>query len=69
MSQKLEENPVEGVWWGVCGGNQDSQEKNYTLPERTEEAKLKSDFPSLWQKPGDSNFLTEILRKGESTLS
>ncbi|XP_036728487.1 alpha-endosulfine-like [Balaenoptera musculus] len=62
MSQKQEEeNPVEETG----KEKQDTQEKEGTLPERAEEAKLKARYPSLGQKLGGSDFLMKRLQKGQ----
>ena len=42
---------------------QDSQEKDAN-PVKSEEAKLKSKYPNLGQKPGGSDFLMKRLQKG-----
>ncbi|XP_012684997.1 alpha-endosulfine isoform X1 [Clupea harengus] len=43
---------------------QDSQEKDAN-PVKSEEAKLKSKYPNLGQKPGGSDFLMKRLQKGQ----
>lgn len=48
MSQKLNENTVEETG----KKKQEMQEKEGTLPERVEKAKLKAKYPSLGQRPG-----------------
>uniref|UniRef100_A0A2K5XKM0 Alpha-endosulfine n=1 Tax=Mandrillus leucophaeus TaxID=9568 RepID=A0A2K5XKM0_MANLE len=56
MSQKLNENTVEETG----KKKQEMQEKEGTLPERVEKAKLKAKYPSLGQ-----SFLMKGLWKGK----